>query len=47
MLRRSHRTTLQVRRTDLSSDLRNHKVLRTASFVRRNMQGIGLLASEY
>lgn len=28
-------------------DLRQHKVLRTASFVRRNMQGVGLLASEY
>lgn len=28
-------------------DLRNHKVLRTASFVRRNMQGRGLLVSEY
>ena len=30
------------------SDMRNHKVLRTASFVRSNMQGPGgLLASEY
>jgi hypothetical protein len=28
-------------------DLRRHKVLRTASFVRRNMQGRGLLVSEY
>lgn len=28
-------------------DLRHHKVLQTASFVRRNMQGIGLLATEY
>jgi len=28
-------------------DLRRHKVLRTSSFVRRNMQGVGLLASEY
>ena len=28
-------------------DLRRHKVLSTASFVRRNMQGIGLLATEY
>ncbi len=28
-------------------DLRNHRVLRTASFVRRNMQGRALLASEY
>lgn len=29
------------------SDLRNHLVLKTASFVRRNMQGVGLLATEY
>jgi hypothetical protein len=29
------------------SDLRQHKVLRTASFVRRNMQGVGLQATEY
>jgi hypothetical protein len=28
-------------------DLRAHKVLRTASFVRKNMQGRGLLVSEY
>jgi hypothetical protein len=28
-------------------DLRKHRVLRTASFVRRNMQGVGLLATEY
>ena len=28
-------------------DLRSHKVLRTAPFVRRNMQGRGLLVSEY
>lgn len=28
-------------------DLRNHRVLRTSSFVRRNMQGNGLLVSEY
>jgi len=28
-------------------DLRNHRVLRTASFVRKNMQGRGLLVSEY
>jgi hypothetical protein len=28
-------------------DLRNHKVLKTASFVRRNMQGLGLAATEY
>ena len=28
-------------------DLRNHRALRTASFVRRNMQGQALLASEY
>ncbi len=28
-------------------DLRKHKVLKTASFVRRNMQGVGLLATEY
>jgi hypothetical protein len=28
-------------------DLRNHKVLKTASFVRMNMQGRGLLVSEY
>jgi hypothetical protein len=29
------------------SDFRNHRVLRTASFVRANMQGTGLLVSEY
>ena len=29
------------------SDMRNHKVLRTASFIRQNMQGRGLLVSEY
>ncbi len=29
------------------SDLRQHKVIQTASFVRRNMQGIGLQATEY
>jgi hypothetical protein len=29
------------------TDLRNHKVLRTSSFVRSNMQGNGLLVSEY
>lgn len=29
------------------SDLRNHRVLRTSSFVRKNMQGRGLLVSEY
>ncbi len=29
------------------TDLRNHKVLSTSSFVRRNMQGKALLASEY
>ena len=29
------------------SDLRQHKVIQTASFVRRNMQGIGLRATEY
>lgn len=29
------------------SDLRNHKVLRTSSFVRQSMQGRGLLVSEY
>jgi len=29
------------------NDLRKHRVLRTASFVRRNMQGVGLLATEY
>jgi hypothetical protein len=29
------------------SDLRNHKILRTASFIRKNMQGNGLLVSEY
>lgn len=29
------------------SDMRNHKVLRTAPFVRQNMQGRGLLVSEY
>ena len=28
-------------------DLRNHRVLRTSSFVRKNMQGNGLLVSEY
>lgn len=28
-------------------DLRKHRVLQTASFVRRNMQGVGLLATEY
>jgi hypothetical protein len=28
-------------------DMRRHKVLQTASFVRRNMQGVGLLATEY
>ena len=28
-------------------DLREHKVIRTASFVRRNMQGVGLLATGY
>lgn len=28
-------------------DLRHHRILRTASFVRRNMQGAALLASEY
>ena len=28
-------------------DLRRHRVLRTSSFVRRNMQGRGLLVSEY
>jgi hypothetical protein len=28
-------------------DLRKHRVLKTASFVRRNMQGVGLLATEY
>lgn len=28
-------------------DLRRHRVLKTASFVRRNMQGQGLLVSEY
>jgi hypothetical protein len=28
-------------------DLRNHRVLKTASFVRMNMQGSGLLVSEY
>ncbi len=28
-------------------DLRKHHVLKTASFVRRNMQGVGLLATEY
>ena len=28
-------------------DLREHKVLRMASFVRGNMQGVGLLVSEY
>ena len=29
------------------NDMRRHKVLQTASFVRRNMQGVGLLATEY
>jgi len=29
------------------ADLRNHRVLKTASFVRRNMQGVGLSATEY
>lgn len=28
-------------------DLRNHRILRTSSFVRSNMQGKGLLVSEY
>lgn len=28
-------------------DLRKHRVLRTAPFVRRNMQGVGLQATEY
>ena len=28
-------------------DLRKHRVLKTASFVRRNMQGVGLLPTEY
>lgn len=28
-------------------DLRKHKVLKTASFVHRNMQGVGLRATEY
>lgn len=28
-------------------DLRQHKILQTASFVRRNMQGLGLQATEY
>ena len=28
-------------------DLKKHRVIRTASFVRRNMQGIGLMATEY
>lgn len=28
-------------------DLRTHRVLKTASFVRRNMQGVGLQATEY
>jgi hypothetical protein len=28
-------------------DLRNHKVIKTSSFVRRNMQGVGLQATEY
>ena len=28
-------------------DFRNHKVLKTSSFVRKNMQGRGLLVSEY
>ena len=29
------------------TDMRNHRILKTASFVRRNMQGIGLQATEY
>jgi hypothetical protein len=29
------------------ADLRRHKVIQTASFVRRNMQGVGLAATEY
>jgi len=29
------------------SDMQTHKVLRTASFIRQNMQGRGLLVSEY
>ena len=28
-------------------DMQNHRVLKTASFVRRNMQGVGLRATEY
>jgi hypothetical protein len=28
-------------------DLRKHRILRSASFMRRNMQGVGLLATEY
>jgi len=28
-------------------DMRSHRVVRTASFVRRNMQGVGLMATEY
>jgi hypothetical protein len=28
-------------------DMRRHKVLRTSPFIRRNMQGLGLLATEY
>jgi hypothetical protein len=28
-------------------DLRNHRILRTSSFIRRNMQGRGLSATEY
>src|SRR6266516_6700981 len=28
-------------------DLRRHRILRTASFIRRNMQGLALLVSEY
>jgi hypothetical protein len=28
-------------------DLRKHRVVKTASFVRRNMQGVGLLATEH
>jgi len=28
-------------------DLRNHRILKTASFLRRNMQGVGLNATEY
>jgi len=29
------------------TDMRRHKVLQTASFMRRNMQGVGLLATEH